>query len=141
MTVVSALTRRAIALVLGMAVLAAPLMSLPAPPASAAAFVPGQQTRFPLPDANAKPTSIVTGADGALWIAESNGHALVRMTTDGSTTRYPIPSGASPTAVAAGTDGTIWWVAAEDHAYGYLTPAGVLHEESSGATSPIAVAV
>jgi putative cell wall-binding protein/streptogramin lyase len=133
----------ALAVGLGLTLLSAPLIpGLPAAPASAADFVPGAQTRFPLPDADAEPTAIVTGADGALWIAESNAHAIIRMTIDGTTKRYPIPSGAGPTDLAASPDGTIWWASSTGDKYGVISPQFVVTEWSLAAGSrPSAVTV
>ncbi|MFB2585000.1 cell wall-binding repeat-containing protein [Herbiconiux liukaitaii] len=108
--------------------------------ASAEEFTPGQQTRFPLPDRASQPTGIVTGADGALWIAESKG-GITRMSTDGTTTR-PIPSGAHPTDLAASPDGTIWWVAEADNQYGLITAEGrVEHWTAPTDAAPKAVTV
>jgi virginiamycin B lyase len=53
-------------------------------------------------------TGIATGPDGALWFNESN--AIGRMTTDGSSTQYTLPSGmeAGP-GITKGPDGELWF--------------------------------
>jgi streptogramin lyase len=134
--------RRLTALALSAVLATAVLMAVPAvDAASAAEFTPGQQTRFPLPNRASQPTGIATGADGALWIAESQG-AITRMKTDGSTKTYPIPSGAHPTDLAAGPDGTIWWVAEADNHYGWVTAAGQVGDLTAPADAhPNAVTV
>lgn len=58
---------------------------------------------------------IITGPDGALWItfAGYRGSYIVRMTTSGGITVYPVPGlpagGESPEAITVGSDGAIWF--------------------------------
>ena len=75
---------------------------------------------------------IVTGADGALWIADGYDNQLVRMTTDGKFRLIPAPSG--PIAVTPGPDGNIWFAGLylSPPTVGKVTPSGQITTYSSG---------
>ena len=47
-------------------------------------------TEFPLPHADSRPYSIVTGPDGNLWFTESTHDAIGKITPDGTITDYPL---------------------------------------------------
>lgn len=73
----------------------------------------GSVTQFPLPREafnRANANDIVVGPDGALWITEVLGNAIVRMSFDGTVTNvFAIPDQeAGPRFIAAGTDGNLW---------------------------------
>jgi len=56
----------------------------------------------------ASPSSIVAGADGALWFTEESSDSIGRITTGGTITQYPTP-GLQPSSIARGPDGAIWF--------------------------------
>jgi uncharacterized repeat protein (TIGR01451 family) len=59
---------------------------------------------------------ITTGADGALWFAESsNGTNVGRMTTTGTVAEYPLPEGAGAGAgIVSGPDASLWIVQSQN---------------------------
>jgi len=86
-----------------------------------------QATVLITPDCQA--TGIITGPDGNLWFAESNGNQIGRITTAGVITEFPIPTANSyPYGIAAGPDGNLWFVEAIGNQIGKMTPAGVVTE-------------
>jgi len=81
--------------------------------------VKGQVTEFKVPDA---PYYITSGSDGNLWYTEYRAYNIVRFTTQGKLTLFPIPittistpqSGypGGPQGITTGSDGNLWF--AED---------------------------
>ena len=60
-------------------------------------------TECHVPSACSAPSAITAGPDGALWIAESAGNQIGRITTAGAMTEYSVPNGASEISnIAAG---------------------------------------
>jgi streptogramin lyase len=84
--------------------------------------------------------AIVAGPDNNLWIAvnrpgsapNSTAGAIVRLTTAGAATVFPIPSGADVTSLFARSDGTLWfterWVVGGPTAIGQITTSGQITE-------------
>ena len=69
----------------------------------------GVATTFPTP--NNTLTAITAGPDGALWATDGVNNQIVRMTTSGAITAYPVPTASSnPVAIVAGPDGALWFV-------------------------------
>jgi virginiamycin B lyase len=67
-------------------------------------------TRFVIPTPDSAPTAITAGPDGALWFAESQGHKIGRIATDGTITEFPLPeSAANPLGITAGPGGFLWY--------------------------------
>jgi len=99
----------------------------------------GQVTEFTLP-VSGKYEAIVSAPDGNLWIAvnrasaapNSTGGAIVRVTTSGAATVFPIPSGAAITGLIARRDGTLSfterWVTGGSTYIGSITTAGQITE-------------
>ena len=81
--------------------------------------VKGQVTEFKVPDA---PYYITSGSDGNLWYTEYRAYHIVRFTTQGKLTLFPIPLTAistqqsgypgGPQGITTGSDGNLWF--AED---------------------------
>lgn len=75
--------------------------------------VPGSSAQikeFPIPlKGGAFPLGIVAGTDGALWFTDNSSAYIGRITTSGSITRYPIPSGRAAGLIAVGPDGAMWF--------------------------------
>lgn len=74
----------------------------------------GSIAQFPLPKLafnRAAPNDITVGPDGALWIVEWIGNAIVRMDLNGTVTNvYALPDvEAGPRFIAAGSDGNLWF--------------------------------
>jgi virginiamycin B lyase len=101
----------------------------------------GQITEFTLP-VNGKYEAIVTGSDGNLWIAVNRAGAtanitagaIVRVTTSGAATVFPIPRGADITGLIPRRDGTLSfterWVTGGSSYIGRITTAGQITETS-----------
>src|ERR1700680_1571814 len=65
-------------------------------------------TEYPIPTANAFPSDITAGPDGALWFTE--GAKVARITTAGAISEYPIPTAnTTPTGITVGPDGALWF--------------------------------
>ena len=73
----------------------------------------GDVVEFDVPATNSNPTSIVAGADGALWLTDfSSGESggLWRLTTAGVFTHVAVPTpDGQPFAIARGPDANIWF--------------------------------
>jgi streptogramin lyase len=100
---------------------AAALATVPlAAPAFAAA---GPGTKFPLPAADAFPTSIVTGADGNLWFVESG--KIGRISTAGRLlNEYALPAGHNAKSIAPGPSNTLWFTEPSNGRVGRISAAG-----------------
>jgi len=81
-----------------------------------------------LPTAYSFPVSIVTGLDGALWVADEGAGAsnLLRYPSSGSGApiAYPLPDGAAPSVVTVGPDHALWFTDRRLSAIGRMTMAG-----------------
>lgn len=66
----------------------------------------GTITEFPIPPGTG-PVDITTGPDGNLWFTE-NGLQIGRITTDGATTAFSVPSIGSGL-ITLGPDGNLWF--------------------------------
>jgi streptogramin lyase len=90
----------------------------------------GKVTLFPVPtDAydDACPDviacGIVAGLDGNLWLADDVDGTVVRITTSGRMTKFPITGAAW--AIAAGPDGNVWFTSTFG-GVGWITPDGAI---------------
>lgn len=101
---------------------------------SAAVFSSAQNVTFKEYQLNGfpSPTSITTGADGALWFTEYLGNKIGRITTTGVITEYPVQMVGSELsqlgAITAGPDGALWFTESFASKIGRITTAGVLTE-------------
>jgi streptogramin lyase len=57
---------------------------------------------------------ICTGPDGALWICDLDTQAIIRCTTVGSFSSFPLPSSWTPWAICLGPTGDNLWMVAND---------------------------
>ncbi len=101
----------------------------------------GEVTEFTLP-LSGQYQSIVVGSDRNLWIAVnhagaapgSSAGAIVRVTTSGAATVFPLPQGADVTGLLARRDGTLTfterWVTGGPTYLGRITTAGQTSESS-----------
>lgn len=72
--------------------------------------VPHVTGEFTIPTANSQPNGITIGFNGFLYLAETNGNNIAKMTTGGAFTEYNVPTlGAGPFDVVATSDGSIWF--------------------------------
>lgn len=90
-------------------------------------------------DASPAFVDIAAGPDGALWLSDSGDVQIVRLTTDGTFTVFPLT--VDPMGIVAGPDGALWFVAD-----GFLTAAvcrittdGVVTQYSSGLSTAAAL--
>lgn len=86
----------------------------------------GTFTQYSIPTSGTL-EGITTGPDGNLWFAQTigfTGSELVKMTTSGGFTEYPLPAGFKvPAGIASGPDGDIWFTEAAGQKVGKLVPA------------------
>ena len=72
---------------------------------------------------------ITAGPDGALWFTESGANTIVRMSTDGGVTEYPVTTPeAQPSLITLGPDGALWFVELGANQVGRITTDGGLIE-------------
>ncbi len=72
---------------------------------------------------------IAAGSDGALWFTLNQGNAIGRITVDGETALYPLPTeGAGPVGITAGPDGALWFVEIGAGQVGRITVDGEVTE-------------
>ncbi len=99
----------------------------------------GAFSQFPPPAGFVPVGSIVTGSDGALWlaVADTENTAILRMTTAGTSASYAyaLPDGVY--AMAAGPDGAIWL--AEFDRIGRITTSGSYSFFSIGPYYPMSI--
>jgi streptogramin lyase len=74
----------------------------------------GVITEFALPPSATTPSFIVAGSDGNLWsdalsTSTSGGSLLLRITTSGTITEFPVAHGVGSLAIASGPDGNLWF--------------------------------
>jgi virginiamycin B lyase len=78
---------------------------------------------YTIPTGNGSPDGIVSGADGAVWFAESNANRIGRITTAGTVSEFSLPPYLSacssfpsncPYNLAFGSDGAVWFTAAHE---------------------------
>src|SRR2546428_843369 len=77
------------------------------------------------------PMSITTGPDGNLWYTDSDGVQVVRVTTSGVFTVYPMPAKTpsdKPDSITTGPDGNLWFTTGPGNSIDKLTTAGTLTE-------------
>jgi streptogramin lyase len=123
---------------LAAAVVAAGLLSLPAPALGQSCTLgydtnlnydrkPSPCSFFSLSGAQAA-FPITAGPDGRLWFFVHEHGALyaAKMTTGGQVDRFPLPAGSTPDAITAGPDGALWY--AGDGRIGRLDTAGGVTE-------------
>ena len=85
---------------------------------------------FNTPTQPSSPLVIALGSDGAMWFTEQNTHSIGRVTSSGSFTEYPIPSGSSPLYIATGA--ALWFTAVNEQTgdrIGRMTTDGVVTHE------------
>jgi streptogramin lyase len=71
------------------------------------------------------PTSITTGADGALWFTNEGNNSIGRITTSGQIITYSAgPGMGGPYGITAGPDGALWFT--KGNSIGRITTAGVV---------------
>jgi streptogramin lyase len=69
---------------------------------------------------------ITAGPDGRMWFTEGN--YIAAITTSGSMTEYPIPSGRSSNFITAGPDGNLWFTENYGNYIGKISVNGTVSE-------------
>lgn len=110
-------------LVTAIAIVAASLFALAGRPATAVT-----PTWFDLPVADSFPQGIAAGPDGGTWVASRFADQIVRVTSDGAPTPFPLEFGVDPHTIAQGSDGAMWFSQHNGSRIGRLTVDGVLTE-------------
>lgn len=69
---------------------------------------------------------ITAGPDGALWITDYYNEQIVRMTTQGAFTNFPLSNYTAPSSIASGPDRALWFTAqsAGNYSIGRITTSG-----------------
>jgi streptogramin lyase len=91
-------------------------------------FSPGTSTfslRVDLPVGSA-PSRIARGPDGNLWVTETAGGSVDRISPAGVLTRFPVGAGKGPNDITSGPDGALWFTETDGNAIGRITTAGQL---------------
>ena len=84
-------------------------------------------TEFPLPHANSRPYTIVTGPDGNLWFTESTRSTIGRITPSGTFTEWhTADDGTGPYGITLGSDGNLWFTERLANRIAKITPAGTI---------------
>lgn len=100
----------------------------------------GYVTLFPLAPGVPAPNGLVAGPDGNLWLTAFDiepyldlpggtpiHDAIVRMTTSGAFTSFPLPwPGVWPEGIVSGPDGNLWFTEFYGDAVGRITPQGAI---------------
>jgi RHS repeat-associated protein len=84
---------------------------------------------------SAGPTSVITGPDGNVWVAEDWVGKVAKITPSGNVTEYSTGSGSGPTDLTVGPDGNIWFAGAPGNEIGKITTAGTVTTYSLPANS------
>jgi streptogramin lyase len=92
-------------------------------------------TEFALPTPGSHPQGITTGPDGNLWFTENASHQIGTITTAGSITEFPVPSGSAPSLITVGPDGNLWFTEPAGNRVGRVTTRGQVTEYGSGITT------
>jgi virginiamycin B lyase len=80
----------------------------------------GTFAEFSIPSTTASLQEITRGPDGNIWVTQSYGAALARMTLAGSTTEYPVAS--DPYGIVTGPDGNLWFTEPKAGKIGRFVP-------------------
>ncbi len=76
--------------------------------------------------ASAGPTSVITGPDGNVWVAEDWQSKIAKITPAGTVTEYSTGSGTGPMDLTVGPDGNIWFTGAQGSMIGKITTSGTV---------------
>jgi virginiamycin B lyase len=95
---------------------------------------------FNIPTSNTQSLAIARGPDGALWFTEFNSDKVGRVTTAGTITETPLPSGSAPRGIITGPDGALWFTEQMRNEIGQISTGGSFTEfaiptPNSGSTS------
>jgi streptogramin lyase len=86
-------------------------------------------TEYSLPTAPASPSGIALGPDGNLWVTETTGNMIAKITSGGAITEYAVPtSNSQPVAIASGPDGNLWFTELAGNNVGQITAGGMITE-------------
>ena len=79
-----------------------------------------------------QPGDIAAGPDGSVWYTEtgefSSVNAVVKMTTGGTITEFPLSGSQQPNGITAGPDGNVWFTEVAGNNIGRISPKGHLKE-------------
>jgi streptogramin lyase len=106
-------------------------------------------TEYPVPTAGGYPYGITAGPDGNLWFTEREGNKIATMTTSGTITEFPMPTGGTghsgngPSEITVGPDGNLWFTEGYGNKIGRITTHGVITEfpTPTGNSAPYGITV
>src|SRR4051794_16897485 len=105
-----------------------------APPARAAAPVPGQVSLYTSIN---NPRGIVQGPDGALWYTNVGTNSIGRLSSSGEVVEYRAASVQRPTDIAVGSDDALWFT--NGTSIGRITISGSITNFTTGVHTPGAI--
>ena len=79
-----------------------------------------------LSEAGGSPSSLALGAGDSLWITQSNGDAIVKMTPDGLLHPYQLAAHTHPGCITRGADGAMWFLASGPGTIGRIADDGTV---------------
>jgi streptogramin lyase len=85
---------------------------------------------------------IIQGPDGNMWYTTTSPAMIVKMTTSGQSTTYPVSgTDRTPADITAGPDGNLWYTDTSANVIGRITTSGTITEYPipSGASFPRAI--
>lgn len=94
-----------------------------------------EQTVYKLPEQPSFPWTLASGPDGNLWYVGNYSEKIGKVTTSGTVTQYPAPSGNCLDDITAGPDGKLWLTDSSSDVICSLTTSGTFTEYSLPAKS------
>lgn len=90
----------------------------------------GTIVEYSLPTTTVRPGPVAAGPDGNLWFTERDGTVskVAKISTGGSVTEYPLPTGADAYPIATGPDGNLWFVETNGNKIGKISTTGAVSE-------------
>ncbi|MGB8966823.1 MAG: hypothetical protein WCB99_14400, partial [Candidatus Cybelea sp.] len=87
-----------------------------------------QHAEYPVPSGS-KPTGIVGGPGGSLWVTNGGTNKIAKISLAGVPTEYAVPNGAQPNSITEGPEGELWFTEAKTKTedvttIGKMTPLG-----------------
>jgi len=101
----------------------------------------GAVQEFTVPASGGKPSGIAYGADKNFWITLAAADKVVRMTSAGVFTEFPLAAGCQPTSIAAGPDSALWFTCEKSNEIGRISHAGAVTMFGAQGSSPSAIAL
>ena len=76
----------------------------------------------------------LTSGPGGLWLTEPRADRIVKLTTAGAATGFPVSNASGPEDITVGFDGNLWFTEDDGDRIGRVTPGGKVTEFAAGIT-------